>query len=260
MKDDTSEVYHLPIKNKYKLSKAKGKTPHPYFGYLSSGKNFEIDENYIKKKNIYVVGIFGGSVATHIFNENNKVKLIEKIISKKYEVPKDSVRVVNFAAGGYRQPQQHNIASIYGDYIDLALNIEGSNEMSYTYDHNFPHYYPLKTASKLFFQSKKVLGSIPKLIHIAENRGAVAERLLNKKYTFSLVELIDLLIYRYHEKRLEKIINQIDPKKHKFFTKNISKEYLPDMHLSFWLKMSCLQQNSMSSRGVNNFFFIQLVS
>jgi hypothetical protein len=259
VKDDSDQTYHLPINNEFKTETVNGKKPHPYFGYLDSEQNFEKDVNYeafTKKK--YVVGIFGGSVATHLFNANYETRDIETTLSKNLNLNANDIEVINFATGGYKQPQQLNIASIYGEHLNLAINIEGSNEMSYSFGNIFPIYYPLYTASNLFFKSLESLNLIPQHISKVESRGYYAKKLLKNNYFIKASKVFDLTMYQYYNKKMIHINTEMNNfTTHSFFSKAKKEKYNPMDHFYFWLKMSCLQQNTMKTQGILNLFFVQ---
>lgn len=250
-------ISHLAIDPKYKSKKYSGKVPHPYFGYLNKSNNFEEVKNYKKQRHLLKVGIFGGSVAADLFNLNLESKKIQKVLSQIFKISENNIRIINFSSGGYRQPQQHNISAIYGDYIDLAINIEGSNEMTYFYEKKFPHYFPHYPTSKLFFTSVESLALIPNLIQLVKSRGDLAEKLLTQSYTLKITELIDLLHYAHAGRSIDRTIKQLRIKDHIFFKGSNHKPYKAYKQLKFWLKMSCLQQNSMAARNINNFFYVQ---
>ena len=86
---------------------------------------------YVPLKNEFVVGVFGGSVA-HWFS----LQARQSFISKLAESPalKDKkIIILNFAAGGFKQPQQILILSHFlsiGQQFDLVVNIDGFNEVA----------------------------------------------------------------------------------------------------------------------------------
>jgi hypothetical protein len=79
----------------------------------------------------YFIGIFGGSVAAR-FSSAGSARLIARL--KQVPSFRDrEIRVLNFASGGYKQPQQLLILSYYlatGQALDMAINIDGFNEVA----------------------------------------------------------------------------------------------------------------------------------
>jgi hypothetical protein len=109
--------------------------------YLAYTRNKQCAEGYrinnlgllnqdadIEKKQFYSVGIFGGSVAT-IFAGSNSAPQLEEILNDCFNSNSGKpFRVLNFAEGDWKQPQQVIALALYGDYIDAAISIEGYNE------------------------------------------------------------------------------------------------------------------------------------
>ena len=80
------------------------------------------------KATYYSIGIFGGSVAAQ-FAGYTDVPQIERILNKCFTSPSRKKFVVyNFSGGAWRQPQQEIALALYGDYINIAISIEGFNE------------------------------------------------------------------------------------------------------------------------------------
>lgn len=82
------------------------------------------------KKSDFIIGIFGGSVAQGVaFNS----EMIKRELSQWLSLPTKSILVYNFAAGGYKQPQQLIAlmkAIILGIHLDVIVNIDGFNEVA----------------------------------------------------------------------------------------------------------------------------------
>jgi len=85
----------------------------------------------LTKKGFYSIGIFGGSVASQ-FAGFTAVPQMEEILTACFNNKKHKpFRVLNFADGGWKQPQQVIALGLYGDYLDAAISIEGYNERYY---------------------------------------------------------------------------------------------------------------------------------
>ncbi len=105
----------------------KRKRPHPYLGYQDN--HLDLSKYFLKKiedSQKYTIGIFGGSVAQQFC----KYELEHNYLKEKIPHPINQIEVICFAHGGYRQPQQTLAFSLYGDHLDHALFIEGSNEFA----------------------------------------------------------------------------------------------------------------------------------
>lgn len=112
---------------------------HPYLGFSvrgSSYKGFQTSMNlpYIKSSNEYIVAIFGGSVADEFLADEKigrrelalKLMEINKIRDKK-------IVFLRVSSPAYKQPQQLislNYLLFIGQEIDLAINIDGFNELT----------------------------------------------------------------------------------------------------------------------------------
>ena len=81
--------------------------------------------------NQFVIGIFGGSLA-HWFSLQGKHVLIEALQSNP-SLRGKQLKILNFAAGGYKQPQQLVILNYFlsiGQTFDMVVNIDGFNEIA----------------------------------------------------------------------------------------------------------------------------------
>ena len=121
-------------------------TLHPFLGFVHSPT--EEDERHFDRqsgnygfpknqRNLFaptgdeiVVGIFGGSFA---YNLGLGSPVIEKRLEKLDRFAGRNVRVLNLAAGGYKQPQQLmalNYLLALGAHFDVVLNLDGFNEIA----------------------------------------------------------------------------------------------------------------------------------
>lgn len=122
---------------------------HPYRGF-SPRPGFETEETarWLARSNLFgirsmvadpralreeelVVGIFGGSVARGtVFRGRQPLR---EAVLRSYPECKDSLRIINFAIGGYKQPQQLYLLSellLLKVPIDIVVNIDGFNEIA----------------------------------------------------------------------------------------------------------------------------------
>lgn len=134
---------------------------HPYFGfidkvgiehplpYLQSGhaaNNYGFSSIYrypFKKQNPnqFIVGIFGGSVAANYSFFEIDRHILAAALNQLPALANKEIIVLPFAVGGYKQPQQLLVLSYFlsiGQDIDLAINIDGFNEVSLAYM-NYQH-------------------------------------------------------------------------------------------------------------------------
>lgn len=121
---------------------------HPFFGFIQKPSadfrpGFKVN-NYgfispydypFKKtqKNQFVIGVFGGSVASNysIFEVQNKI--LPKYLKQLPALKDREFVILSFATGGYKQPQQLLILNYFlalGQEFDMVVNIDGFNEVA----------------------------------------------------------------------------------------------------------------------------------
>lgn len=104
---------------------------HPYFGHvLTNANNYGFHTHYSypyqKKKDDFVVGIFGGSTAMHWADYLDETNAWNHLRIKKR--PGTHIVVLNFAISGMHEPQQLAVASKFLEGVDLAILYDGWNE------------------------------------------------------------------------------------------------------------------------------------
>lgn len=113
---------------------------HPYFGYIETrGKNgtnnhgfkSEFSYPYIRNKNDFIVGIFGGSVAMQLVYNKSSNSIIQKRIKRIISQNGDEKQVIilPFAIGGWKQPQTFYAFSYYFMNLDMVIVVDGYNEI-----------------------------------------------------------------------------------------------------------------------------------
>jgi hypothetical protein len=113
---------------------------HPYFGFTqargrSGGNNHgfpsSVDYPYRGAPGEFVVGLFGGSVALQIALDPDSRKLLEdRILTAVAPAGFERVTLLNFANGGWRQPQSFFAFAYYVDTLDMAVVLDGFNEIA----------------------------------------------------------------------------------------------------------------------------------
>ncbi len=121
---------------------------HPFFGFVQKpGPDFRPGFKYNNygfispynypfertNENQFIVGVFGGSVASNysIYEVNNQV--LEQIFRQIPQYQNKEIIILSFAVGGYKQPQQLLILNYMlarGQQFDLIINIDGFNEVA----------------------------------------------------------------------------------------------------------------------------------
>ena len=81
----------------------------------------------------FVVGLFGGSVAANLAVFEQKRRILATRLERVLGLPAGRVTVLNFAVGGYKQPQQWLTYAYFralGQRLDAVINIDGFNELA----------------------------------------------------------------------------------------------------------------------------------
>lgn len=118
---------------------------HPYLGFKSPKGAQGIDEVALPKPtNEFWVGILGGSLAEMFVVDVPAKERLETHLQMFPAAKNKKVRVIHMAHSGYKQPQQTIAYTLFGEKLDLVINIEGFNEVSnHLLGADFPLSYPL---------------------------------------------------------------------------------------------------------------------
>ncbi|MCP5107338.1 MAG: hypothetical protein GY950_28385 [bacterium] len=130
-----------------RLSKLTNKRFHPFFGYThqtgskqTNNYGFYCPHDFPLKReqaNWYIIGIFGGSVANGFYQEGREQ--LTRQLQKNPAFAGKEIFYLNFALGGYKQPQQVQILSYFlavGQQLDMVINIDGFNEVVYCFNNS----------------------------------------------------------------------------------------------------------------------------
>ena len=259
---------------------------HPYFGYVAdpdrndgtvSDFGFLVgkDVNPIIKRvtNKLIVAVFGGSFAAQLYQLSNSV-LEECLNSSDQEV-----LLLNFAAGGYKQPQQLLILNYFlslGAEFDAIINIDGFNEIALPFADNFPNnvnpYYPRAWHLRVATVIDPILIRQIGYLKFLEGRKESWARLFNdyKLYrspTLALVwqlrdQVLDNDIYE-----IRRHINSADSNKQSLATDNYVATgprylYTSDADLyadlvAMWQRASLQMQKIAEANGIAYYHFLQ---
>jgi hypothetical protein len=134
---------------------------HPFFGYVQRpGPDFRpnfktnnygfispYDYPFIKtNENQYIIGVFGGSVASNYSIYEIQNKILETQLKQIPALKNKEIIILSLATGGYKQPQQLlvlNYMLSIDQKFDLVINIDGFNEVALS---NFNNKYQLDFA------------------------------------------------------------------------------------------------------------------
>ncbi|HLO51111.1 MAG TPA: hypothetical protein VK211_22040 [Kamptonema sp.] len=123
---------------------------HPFFGYVLKQGAFTNEQlglkvnrhgffslyeyPFVKKdKNQFIVAIFGGSVANNFAIDEYVTKRFSQKLKSFPEFANKEIIILNFANGGYKQPQQLLILNYFlalGQEFNMVVNIDGFNEVA----------------------------------------------------------------------------------------------------------------------------------
>lgn len=225
----------------------RGFVGHPYFGYVFNKdvgvNNFGFatpeDFPYERKKDELVIGVFGGSVGQQ-FGEY-LLKNVDGVTNMKVCGADKKIKIMNLAIVTQRQPQAYQIFQFYGDQLDMAIKLDGHNEMRYFPDLGFPREYP--TWYGLFFlltQDKKdeleKIYSLHKwqyrIITLGEKLSFLKNSEVYFKLNMSLIRSIQKVV-RAAEIRVEEL--SVGPIKPEYLFRN------DESSLRVWKKYTILQ-------------------
>lgn len=187
---------------------------HPYFGFVYdpamesiSDYGFCDDSPPVlpKPANGLVVGVFGGSFAKQMYTyaQYTLVASLKPI--------NDNITVLNFALGGYKQPQQLLVLSYFlslGAHFDVVINLDGFNEVALPQADNipydvfplFPRAWNLRVVNVL---EPHIVPRLAKLYDLRQERKRLARRFL--KYHLYHTASTSIL-WRALDARLAKMI------------------------------------------------------
>lgn len=139
------------------------KLPHPYVGYVEAGQQFRtplwskdpysftkpVDRSKIR------VGILGGSVAHQLYRHwatsPEILARLQKILAARLS-RQGEVELVELCSGGWYHPQTLIAALLYGRGLDLAISLEGANELVRGTG-TFPVEFPKTRIADIFFSN-----------------------------------------------------------------------------------------------------------
>lgn len=149
---------------------------HPFFGYtfapgLDGANNQGFFAGgarypYVKEPGQVVIGVFGGSVAMQSVaaQESLSAPLRERFA----ELGFDRVRVLSFASGGWRQPQSFFALVYFLRSIDVAIVLDGFNEVIHVGDAELAQYPASYPWSAVYAPLVRGLGSPEEVMRAAE--------------------------------------------------------------------------------------------
>jgi len=134
----------------------------------------------VPRRDTEIVGIFGGSVASGLAQSG----ILERMLNER-EVGRSEKRysVVNFSFGGWKHPNQSIALLLYGDYIDIAVSIEGFNEHYFLRDVNDVD---MTLASSSYHVSRD--SGMMERVYLWSNRWLFEDKILGRLGTVRLIK------------------------------------------------------------------------
>ncbi|MDY7023836.1 MAG: hypothetical protein SWJ54_21230, partial [Cyanobacteriota bacterium] len=275
---------------------------HPYFGYVlkpgvyshqvsglkvnNYGFFSPYDYPYTKThENQAIIGIFGGSVASDFsVNETIDPSHSRTLTQKLKALPKfknKEIIILNFANGGYKQPQQLLILSYFlsrGQKFDLVINIDGFNEIALSPLNNqakldiampsFQHFQPLTSLVNLDLSAIISMGEVIKLRqNISQANRQLSQCYFAGCHVFNQLKLQFLLntYYQYIENfEKEQIVKTLadNSSENSLILLTQQSQVLEDdiaIHqaVNNWFESSLMMSHVLSMRQIPYFHFIQ---
>lgn len=201
---------------------------HPYFGFVNrpdaagqrtNNYGFVSPHDYPYERRSpaqYLVGVFGGSVAVGLASFESEHGVLAPLIAESLGRRAADVTVLNFAQGGYKQPQQVIVYDYFralGQEFDLVVNVDGFNEVTLGGRNadsgvavgmpSIDHVGALRDVTG----QASALGSVERMLAIRREWTKFA-RAFNRAWSGDGWELrlasgflVDFLIYKYHLRR-----------------------------------------------------------
>ncbi len=227
-------------------------------------------------ENTFVVGIFGGSLA-HWFSVQGAQKFSE-LLKAQPQLENKNIVVLNFAAGGYKQPQQLLMLNYFlslGQKFDLVLNIDGFNEIALS-DKNLQagiapimpssqHLAPLSALLKKSAFDKNYIDTLAALLQHRDFSAAFKERSLQSTFAGEYL-LFDVLSVFYKKQseadrlRADSILNAASEDSMLWLMPQTPQEdFAPSMQqiAQQWQAASRMMGNILASRGVSYIHVLQ---
>jgi hypothetical protein len=133
------------------------------YGFVFSKHRGRTDYPYPASPNDFIVGFFGGSIASGFFQDT--CQTVESRLAAHPDLAGKNIVALNFSSGAMRQPQQLLFLSYFltlGQQFDLVINMNGLSETAGAIG-NFYHGHHPAMPSAVMTRSLEVLTSIPQL-------------------------------------------------------------------------------------------------
>jgi hypothetical protein len=200
----------------------------------------------------FVIGIFGGSVASHlhqyILHDPKRIEKIQTLLNKK------KIIFLNFSVGAMSQPQQSILHSLFVQSIDLSINLDGHNEMAIKRHSELPIEFPIASTVLLPAKDHPLLHKInfykEKLYQLSTN-----ELLISMSKVFHTSFLGYFTLDHYYNNKLNSTYKEYH--KLKQGDKKLHRKFSKEERLFNWTKFIKVQHVVSEAYQKKSFFFLQ---
>ena len=112
---------------------------HPYFGFVERGVAYAGLPYKRANKDQFIIGIFGGSVALQYYAYEMENHILARALQRLPQFQNKEIIILRFCHQAYKQPQQLLVLNYFlslGQEMDMAINIDGFNEVALAYANN----------------------------------------------------------------------------------------------------------------------------
>ncbi len=150
---------------------------HPYLGFIGDSQE-QIIPITKKSSDKIIIGILGGSFAQQL-STNSQSKLISSLqASPNFQNKK--IELITLANPAWKQPQQSQALNYYlnlGYEFDYIINLDGFNEVSISYNQNFPNNIRLDYPAHWVYYSHS--NNLPQTMHITQKISDYTQNITN---------------------------------------------------------------------------------
>lgn len=248
---------------------------HPFFGYVCDPtltgqrcNNFGFRSThpfpYKKSKDEVVLGIFGGSLASSFgrYLEKNQQALAEKWSREIPNWKDKKIVFINFALGGYKQPQQYYVLSYFIETIDVALMVDGINEINTAPSPQYPTSYP-KLMFRFFDEENGDLWRKKSIEYLRATVNTVTTWALDSKILshssayFFLWSRLQQLAGHYVHHFSRDMVQDAEQRPSPFYAQVMNEEQQQAEKIEIWKKYSRMGKTLLDERHIPLYHFVQ---
>lgn len=239
-----------------------------YYGFLEAPNTWI----HRQRDDAVVVGIFGGSVANFFFYDGGE-ELIA-VLKRNPVLTGKTIELVPFSMGGWKQPQQLLALNYYlslGGHLDIAINLDGFNELVLPAYENIPKgvfpFYPRSWFFRVLSEEKSdLLPIIGQLSYLKQKRSEWVGQFTRQPLRYSatmgfLWKVGDTYLARKIGRR-EHILLRPQPVMEQYVVAGPRRLYKNDEEMmqdvvDQWGRNSLLMERVSRANGIQYFHFLQ---